>query len=646
LSHHPATEVGVDIFDTVLVRRLVGEEAAERAAASAVVSAGLWPGTVDELLAARREGERADPSAPLSTWLRHPAFDRLEDPDEAERIEVTIEGELVVAVPGAAEAVDRLRTLRRLVFVSDMHLDGDTLRDLLVAEGVARPDDEVVVSCQHGSSKSGGGLYPVAFPSLAGAGRLSRRPIFIGNNPWADTTRAAAAGLRPAPALAANPSPLEEVVARRPGTRGPAIAGAARLVRLRHHDRSLSDHEKAMRTIGAATIGQIMAAFLLWVADRCRQRDRSEIRFVARDGRLPFEMAKRMPSDHWHGARLGYLRASRRAWSLAAATAVGVDRWIEIGTLDRHSFLLHAAHLVPFPNVLARCGLDHADLPARSELARRDRHRPLTAGEVDQWCELLRSGQLNEAIAKASYQPHQLLIEHLRSSDLPDRPLALVDVGWRGQQSWLVSALLAEATGHEPTHLHFGGDGTHPRIDALIDVERFALDDSVRPHPISNPVGCLELFLGNGEPRVVGYRQAGGGKVEEILDQDPTEVANRAQQLLVAGACELADALPSRVECDRWGLTSDHLDDEARDLLSRIWGAPGRSEAELLAGLAFEHDDEGNVISPAVVPYTLPELAGRTRPVRTWRAGSLAATPVWLRPVARTALAVSDLLSG
>lgn len=628
--------VGLDIFDTILVRRVLGDEAALWAVARQVVDANLWPGDPGSYLQARAEAVKRAPDAPLISWLIDLENVGLSSAAAALDLEEAAEEELLEVLPGAVDALTKLRRVSPIMFVSDMHLSSETLRGFLETRGLIASAESLVVSCEAGISKSDGDLFAKAFNLADPNPKASRRwpnpiapvsggAVFVGNNPWSDVTRAASAGVEPIPAFGANPTRYEEAFAANADSAGPAIAAAARMQRLRASAWSEPD---PVAEVAAQVIGQTTMAFLLWVKHRCQAHGIGHLEFLARDGELPLLMAKAMPADHWNNLSLNYLHCSRRAWSLAAVPLIGVQEWVRLGIADHNSFLLHSGTKIPFASLLRRCDLSIQDLPLSNPLRSSDPKQPLADDTiVASYRKLLRSGALNRQILSNAQEPLSLVLNSVRQRGLPAEPIATVDVGWRGHQALLISAIIREATGHEPIHFHFGGDEVSQEIDSKVNIERFALDDSIRPHPIDAPVSCLEMFLASGKRRLVGYRRLPDGSAAEVFDAGPTAVDNHAQRSLWRGAIAMAGEMPTHRELMRWGEPTIPLVEETRQVLELFWNQASAAEAGALSELRFEGDDAGDSIGRIIRSYKPTEVFGRSAIPRQWRHGSLAVTP-------------------
>ncbi len=577
-------------------------------------------------------------------------------PDEQPEVDhaEVLEREMCRPVPGAVRALPRIRAAgTRIVFVSDTDRSSQLLTELLRTHGLLQPDDLVFASCEEGATKAGGELLEKVFGSdgpIIGhksgtTGLLRTSDIWhAGNNPWADGTMAAKAGIRPIELPEAELNRYEAAVATETTGLGAAVAGAARQVRLEidcdARSGVLSTHQAEVQMLGADIAGQALIAFDLWVAEQCRQADVDHIAFLARDGELPLLVAQAMPADHWSGRPMSYLYCSRMIWGLASASAVGVERWLAAGTTDDQAFLEVNRHDIPFDLLLSRIGLDAdelVELPAATRLRTVPLDRPLPEDAVDAWHELLFDAEVGRLILERSRHRRELLTDYLRSQGVDRGRLALVDVGWRGRLAWHISSVLRDLTDHEPIHLHFGGDKVIPEVDRTIDIRRFAFDGFTEPAVLSGPVSCVETLTASGKPRVIDYRRDESGEVELVfgLATGP-EHGDRVD--LWNGALRVAAALPSAKDLDSWGIGHSDLGPHVAELLRRWWDDPTPAEARALARLAFEHDEAGTAMRPLATPYSLSEVLAPS--ARQWPQGSEAITPGPLRFLVRAARSV------
>ena len=579
--------VSVDVFDTCLVRDLLGDEPIER------------------LIDRHRDGGIDDPAPAVEELLCRP-------------------------VPDAAPALARIRAVgTSIVFLSDTERSSASLRAILARAGIFQPGDRLVASCEVGATKAGGDLYAAVW------GR-DPSPVdvwHVGNNLWSDVTRAEAAGLRALPMVEGEATRYEEAMAARPDTAGPALASAARKARLAIATETEPGPARDLEVLGAEVAGQAFGAFLLWLARLRAARDIGHLAFLSRDGELLLEMARAMPADHWEGATLGYLHCSRWSWLLTAAASYGLERWLEVGTADERAFIHANRHRVPLGSLLGRIGLEPADLDGHRDLAGLPADRPLPVDAVEWWVAMLADPAIGDRIMDRAEARRALIVDYLGTIGLPSCRVGLVDVGWRGRLAWAMSPIVAEVTGVEPLHVHFGGDKILNDAAASTDIVRFAYDGVSTPYPVTNPVSCVETFTASGRARVVGYERRPDGTVEPTLHREVAEVRNADRVRLWAGAVRTAAVMPSREMLDQLGCSTQPLAQEARDVLALWWTAPERFEAEAMQGLAFEADDDGRIVQPLVTPYSPRELSAGEKQPRQWRQGSAALTGQGMGPV-------------
>jgi hypothetical protein len=529
-------------------------------------------------------------------------------------------------VPGTAEALDRVREAdASVVFLSDTDRSSALLTGILADSDIFKDGDHLIASCEAGATKSEGALFSTTWPNRSG----NQVVWHAGNHLWADVTMAASAGITPIPMTEADANRYELAMAVEPTGYGPAVAGAARQARLaieaERRAGSLDHHQADIQGLGADVAGQSMVAFVLWVAEQCRAENIDHVGFLARDGELPLILADAIPADHWGGRSLHYLHCSRLTWSLAAASVLGVDQWVGEGIAHDDAFIHTNRHQVPLEALLARIGLVGADLQGEAKhswLAGLDLNNPLPEFAVEDWNALLVDDSVRERIGARADERFKLIVDWLRSQQMPSGRYGLVDVGWRGRLAWHVSAVLSEVVGEEPVHLHFGGDKVIPEVDARIRIKRFAFDGLSEPYPIEAPVSCVETITASGKPRVVDYRRVGDGSVELVFDERAESTGGDREELW-AGAIRMATFMASREKLDRWGLVERSLAEEAKSVLDHWWNHPTKREVTAFQGLSFEHDEAGTTFRPLVAPYHLAELVrSDARSVRQWPQGS------------------------
>ncbi len=106
------------------------------------------------------------------------------------QMEIRLEQEFCFANPYMKEVVDSLRQMgKRLIITSDMYLNTEQIRELLLHCGLGE-FDAVYVSCDHGKSKSKGDLFDLIKQAEGSAHPDICRMVHVGDNKVSDLERA------------------------------------------------------------------------------------------------------------------------------------------------------------------------------------------------------------------------------------------------------------------------------------------------------------------------------------------------------------------------------------------------------------------------------------------------------------------------
>jgi len=636
--------ISYDLFDTVVVRRHGDEAAVHHAVArSAGFTADPSP---QDYVHARQEADRW-----TCRFRDAPSLDEIHDRladvlglDQCtsavlRRLEIQIETDNLVAVPGV---VDRLRGLRsdgiRIAFTSDSHLGERHLAPRLRAIGVLETGDLLVVSSDHGRSKARDGRLFDTLAAEAGCPPAAIR--HHGDGSWNDVSMARRRGLDGVLESAAQPNRYESMLlaADDPSGLSALLAGASRIVRMRS---ALRGENPAVTEAICGVAAPTMIGFSLWIAAQTDERDLDQLHFLSRNGRLPFEVFRRIGPAIGCRTAGNYLRISRDSVRTASAAAVGVDHWLDVGHTNDWSFITEFGDRLDVARLLEKIGLDAAELA--DVLTRHDLRAdlPLAVQSVDAWRAALAEPQVRRRIHAAGAEDLDRLVDYLAQAGIAaERRIGMVDIGWTGQQASMITSAIDAGFG--PTaqvhHLHLG----HDRDVALVTPTR--LDHylfGAGAAPIDNPIGLYELFSSTSEPGLDGLSRTAGGRVEPVFRCHPDEITpHPSAEPLVRLTCEMLDELEPHLQ-------PRHADADIRPVLHRLagrfWFEPSHGEGLAWGSMPWEVDSSGHLIQTFADPIPPGELIRVLRPGglngRQWSCGAAAAsaTPIrqLLGPVVR-----------
>jgi glycosyltransferase involved in cell wall biosynthesis/FMN phosphatase YigB (HAD superfamily) len=628
-----------DLYDTVVVRNVGPERAIHHLVAHAARSDPAIDFRMpdDDYASARRDADR-------SAWRTSaaPSLDQIHDqlvlalqldPDCSERLrelELHFELRSLVAVPGRPKRLAELRTFgSRIAFTTDTHIGSRHLAPRLREIGILGDEDVLIVSSDHGLSKSSGGHL---FRELVARTELEPAAIrHHGDHSSNDVTMARRQGLEGRLDRTAAFNRYESMMADGADPTGLAalLAGASRIVRLRARQRGESS---GLTDVICGVAAPTMIGFALWIAGRVETEQLSRVSFLSRNGRIPFEVFRRLGPAIGSDVPHDYLRISRDAVRLPSAGAVGVERWLDVGNATDGAFLTEFGERLSVDRLIEKLGLDpQTDAPmfARHGLVT---DLPLLEQDLHSWHAALDDERILDRLRSSSELALERLRRYLVQEGIDDcHRLGMVDVGWSGQQAAMISSAVAHAFGPQSDirHLHLGAVDQAPRL-APTSIETFLFDAG--DTPVNNPVGLYELFSATSEPGMAGLREMPDGRIEPLFrppgPAERTAVADPLRRLVV----EVAEELVGHIR-------PAHRDADLRPLLkglaARFWFEPTHEEADAWGSLPWEVDSSGLIVRPFAEPITASELPFVLRPGglqgRQWSPGAVARSPLPVR---------------
>jgi FMN phosphatase YigB (HAD superfamily) len=459
-------------------------------------------------------------------------------------LELELEAQMLCPVPGAAALLKQRRQAGSgLWFVSDMYLPAKFIQQQLERFGFYLPGDKIFVSCEHKANKYSGALFQKI---LLEEGIRSGQLRHTGNDPRTDgqspQNLGVAVDLRPyPPAYGDARFFLEARVAT--GGLSSVIGASARLAQEQF------EADDALGRLGAAMAGPALVGYVLWLLQDARARRIHRLYFVARDGELLLEIARRLCGAEFPDIELKYLHGSRKAWHLPSLRKFGAREL---------SWLLLQDPIVNLPIVAGRLGLSAA--VARQELVKLlPETEILSAIWSQQTIEILKSrltelGPANPLLSAAREQRDITLDFFRQEGLLDDVSLAFVDLGWVGTMQTSFDLITRELRGAKTTvAYHFGQVGQDPYRDKLASVFPFAFnpDDSSEGRSAGGKLlELMEVFCSSGDGMTSGYRREGRAKIVPVFKEQPANLnrhwnRDRLRQGVFTFCDELSDAIRS-----------------------------------------------------------------------------------------------------
>jgi len=560
------------------------------------------------------------------------------------RAELTAEAACLRPVEAVRAAVRALRAQgRRIVFVTDMYLPGDFIREQLAAHGFYRDGDGLYVSGEVGLCKWSGRLFRHV---LAREGVAAGALCHVGDNPVSDVRVPRRLGIRARLSTASRLAPREARLARPLPGFDPAaslLAGAARTVRC-----ATGPQPDALCDLAADVAAPVFLAFTAWVLTEAARAGIERLHFVSRDGQILYRLARtlrrvwpELPEPH-------YIHGSRQAWFLPA-----------VGRCTREAldWLFVPGHCRRPEVLLAKLDLTPSDLPdpgpagaARAAFWSRE----LPPGREGDFWDLLERPANARCVEAKARQARELAARYFADRTKGLSAFAVVDLGWTLKTQAALETVFRESGLDVPLCGYYFGvsaarsDGLAGRYRAFLVESTRHLDPAETLNPLFRNVNLLEqCFALADHGQVTGYRLVDGQSVADLRPAAPGQLAlaGRVQGAIVA----VAEAWAGEAAASRLGPASlVALTPAVVANLVDFLAHPRPGEAAALGQVLVGDDQNETRYRRLVRPLGPGDLLRAWLSLRGWRSwpayeascdwleGGIALSRPWLRPILRT----------
>lgn len=345
----------------------------------------------------------------------------------AMQIEIELESQSIRPVPEIKQKIQALRRDRsRIIYLSDMYLPPEVIRNLLQMHGLWESDDGLYISSAWGEMKYNGLLYRRCFEKEnIQAAQLQH----IGDNFHSDVVVARSLGIKAEHFTKTQPNRYEKLMQEAdylPVKLRSLLAGVSRLTRLR--SREESDEKKVIWDTAASVIAPVLFGFGYWCLLEAQRRQIERLYFIARDGQVLVKIAEIICRKWKINVECRYLYGSRQAYHLPAIKQIGDEEldWI----FDPTQFL-------SVESVCERVSLQTALV--ERELASfafdpSSWSRNLSGEERARLRRCFQESNINNLILENAGKHRSQAFAYLQQEGLTDgKTWGIVDIGWNGR---------------------------------------------------------------------------------------------------------------------------------------------------------------------------------------------------------------------
>ncbi|MBP5976708.1 hypothetical protein HW132_29250 [Brasilonema sp. CT11] len=597
-----------DVFDTVLTRVVGTPKAFFLLLGKRLASLSLIHCTPEAFVHARTTAEFRAYSNIGEKYSLHQIYTEVaialrltdEQREKIMHIECALESELIRPIPIARDLIQAARKQnKRVVFVSDMYLPAEFIKDQLMRHSFWVDGDELYVSYEYGKSKATGEL----FRELLSREGVSPAEVSHYGNDWRiDVQGAKKVGLKAQHFSEGNLNRYEQKLESHSyATEGlsSAMAGASRLVRLQVP--VSSSKEQALRDVAAGVVGPTLVGYVLWILQQAQRMGLKRLYFVSRDGQVLLEIARRLVAKLNFSCELRYIYGSRLSWNLPAVVSLDQQQALEM--LKRPSWILDGTSTLSIQDFLARISIAPQEI--RDSLAavgfkEEDWSRILSPQEVQLLHPVLDKPEVSELILHKAQQKKQVLMKYLEQEGVLDStPKGLVDVGWFGS-SYDSLAALVNANGATLDVGFFYGLKSNSKGNQSGSKKGYFFDQRTRTgfKDVLPELGIvpLEMFCSADHGTVLGFMQE-GDQVRPVFKEE------RNQKIIDWGLPLVRKAVYSFTEnllldpnlVNPWA----DVREASADVLQSFWLNPSYTEAKAWGDFPWEAGHSENTNSLA-----------------------------------------------
>ncbi|MBP7216882.1 MAG: HAD hydrolase-like protein [Candidatus Omnitrophica bacterium] len=558
--------VGMDLFDTVLCRRVPGEYIHELSAKNLFLELKRRGFAVSYafVLACRRNCERTlyaraqeqgyDPEIRFSDlvplWVASCCGKKVSDPGLCLYIhdsELALEKDALMPAPYLKDTLGLLRRYgRRIIFISDMYHSTDTLWQFIDALGVRSFFDAGYSSSDMLQTKSSGRLFRHV---LEIEKIIPDDLVFAGDNIESDYRAAHRLGIQAVyvsdPYESARRVSVEvarDLTIKNQYWSGYFFKRALTSTATSDYLRPPSGIEDRLIEIA----GPLFILFILKLHERARELGIRKIYFVSRAGRVLQQMFHVLfPHTGPDAIETRYLYASRRSTLLASLDSLDSPEAYDSLAVCYWRTVRQLAHALQLDLGLCAssacaCGIASIDEILESRLADKRLQQFLARPDVAQDFSKKRNGQ------------RDLLLRYLIEEGLSsDKPVAFVDLGWHGSIQENIVRLLQRA-GEKPQIHGFYFGLMKSQQQSSVAKEGFVNDTEFFQWPLCDMRALFEFCLQAEHGCVMRYQKVNDalGHVEPVFEQDELEqrvyqsVGRRLHMRLLAYASKWKKCMP------------------------------------------------------------------------------------------------------
>jgi len=630
-----------DIFETLVTRKTasdVGIWLLVREAAYETLGQALSPSFLDDFPYIRKDAHRRANGRRKAGEItldeiysiigERFSSEKKESIDALKALEIRMEVEYSFGISkNIAKALALLDQGERVILISDMYLNGATVRSILEKADLRLAELPLYLSSEVGLRKADGDLFAHVLEMEAiGPAELEH----FGDNPDTDIRQAKRVGIKASRYSDACLNHHERLCLFEANNLSLQLfVGASRQARLQPLECG-----KEYR-LGSGFTGPLFYGFVREAVESALERGEKRVFFLARDGHLLKAIADTIVAVCHYEIEVEYIYVSRKSLYPACFYRLQHEEfwWVfeEMGNERTFELALERLRLSSGERA------EYFDESTRRRLGVSNPKKRLGEDQVNRMITYIQdSPDLRDRILAKSRRSRELLTEYLRGKGLLlSDAVTLIDIGWRGTAQDAIFRVLREANPAIKVREHYLGVSHYSHLSGPNN-QKLAYVRYVSNQPSAAPV--FEHLLQADHGRTIDYRETRAKTAEPVLEEIAPEQCDWDLSAYCRGIVHFSRIL---TENSSHKICSGHYRAITNLLIERV--EQGDKEiAEALGDLSYGVNQEESGrrrMAPAINPWTALKFIG-TRPSKRgkytlWLEGSFLRSGIFSKVILR-----------
>jgi len=517
--------------------------------------------------------------------------------------ELLLEKQICTPNPDILDKINIARESgHQIAHVSDMYLPKSFIEELLLENGIMKKGDLLYVSNHDKAAKGDGSMFLKISKDI---GVPLNRISHIGNCYQADYLGAKRVGVH------ANHYPLGNSTRKEKELNKLASfndglssywSGISRIGRLSTTNSSNRSNEfEILEQIACSVASPLLCSYVHWALNQAVQDKVDNLFFIARDGQILWEIAKKIQQENpsFELLNLKYIYGSREAWR--APSIIELDDFTLDWILNDH------------PNLTPKCIFGRVGLT--EDFFSSTSNNPLSKFELEELIpfsllpkirDWLTSSEVSPIILQNSKNKKDLLLKYFQQEGLFAGKSAFVEIGCTGTTQHALHRMLDDLNIPTPLNYFFGlADGEF--ITEGFKAKAFFYNQKsgtgIKPSPDFNYFLLLETFCMANHGRTLAYEQK-GEKVEPVLAVKAKYLMEKKWEEFFREKVISTAVAYSKIKLD--------YDPEiavlaCAQVFRSFWQTPSKEEALIWGSHFKEHDPTNGAVEKLVQPLTITD---------------------------------------